>query len=123
MSSCHWFESYSKAIRFEYHILCQFFKFKFIVDRDQYIEIMWDNIRPGWKSQYNKCERDCETYGVPYDCDSIMHYIVADNDMRAIDPATCKLDTPNNVLRPSDIQFIQVFYEILVFYYACFVLW
>ena len=117
MSSCHWSESYSKAIRFEYYTLCQFIKFKFIVDRDQYIEIMWDNIRPGWKSQYNKCEGDCETHGVPYDCDSIMHYIVADNDMRAIDPATCKLDTPNNVLRQSDIQFIQVFNENLVFYY------
>merc|ERR1712012_979894 len=40
-----------------------------------------------------------------------MHYTADDNDMRAIDPATCKLDTPNNVLRPSDIQFIQAMYK------------
>ena len=42
-------------------------------DRDDYIDIKWDNIVKKWQYAYNKC-KNCETYDVPYDGKSVMHY-------------------------------------------------
>ena len=42
-------------------------------DRDEYIEVLWDNIIKKWAYAYNKC-KNCETYQVPYDGKSCMHY-------------------------------------------------
>ena len=42
-------------------------------DRDDYVEIKWDNIIKKWQYAYNKC-KSCETYNVPYDGRSVMHY-------------------------------------------------
>ncbi|KAK0162808.1 hypothetical protein PV327_006554 [Microctonus hyperodae] len=44
-------------------------------DRDDYIYILEDNIYPGFKEFFNKYEeKDVDTFGVPYDFDSVMHY-------------------------------------------------
>ena len=45
-----------------------------IADRDDYIKVLENNIEKGMQYSYRKCKRHCETYGVPYDCSSIMHY-------------------------------------------------
>ena len=42
-------------------------------DRDNYIDIKWDNIVEKWHYAYWKCD-NCQTYDVPYDGKSIMHY-------------------------------------------------
>jgi len=44
-------------------------------DRDEYIEVLFENLEPGFVSQYVKQSRaTLETYGEPYDYGSIMHY-------------------------------------------------
>jgi len=42
-------------------------------DRDQYVEIQWDNIMKGKKHNFQK-EKKAETFGIPYDYRSLMHY-------------------------------------------------
>jgi Astacin (Peptidase family M12A)/LGFP repeat len=42
-------------------------------DRDNYININWDNIKPGKKSQFDKVGSDYDDWGV-YDVTSLMHY-------------------------------------------------
>ena len=46
------------------------------LDRDSHIYMNWGNIHEEGKSQFEVCDGrwDCETWGYPYDCDSIMHY-------------------------------------------------
>ena len=38
-----------------------------------YINILTRNIQPAYRQEYDVCE-ECNDYGVPYDCSSIMHY-------------------------------------------------
>ena len=42
-------------------------------DRDDYVTVLWENIKKDKRHNYNKCS-SCLTYGVPYDGRSIMHY-------------------------------------------------
>ena len=42
-------------------------------DRDEYITIHEENIRTGYKSDFNKIN-DIDSLGLPYDFNSIMHY-------------------------------------------------
>ena len=42
-------------------------------DRDTFIKVNENNIKENKTSQFDKC-RDCDTFGVPYECNSIMHY-------------------------------------------------
>ena len=46
------------------------------LDRDSHIYINWGNLQEEGKSQFEVCDGrwDCETWGYPYDCDSVMHY-------------------------------------------------
>ena len=47
------------------------------LDRDSHVYINWGNIEDiEDHSHYEKCygRWNCETWGYPYDCDSIMHY-------------------------------------------------
>lgn len=44
-------------------------------DRDDYVEIMWDNISPGSFLQFEKFnDTEVSHFGVPYDYRSVMHY-------------------------------------------------
>lgn len=44
-------------------------------DRDEYVEIIWDNIQDGMESQFEKGdERSQDTKDIPYDYGSVMHY-------------------------------------------------
>ena len=42
-------------------------------DRDNYVQIHFDNIQDGKEHNFNKCE-SCLTFDVPYDAKSFMHY-------------------------------------------------
>lgn len=42
-------------------------------DRDKYVKINWDNINNKHKSNF-RIDRNYDTFGVPYDALSIMHY-------------------------------------------------
>jgi len=50
-------------------------------DRDTYVTIKWNNIKPSYKNQFTK-QSKAPTYGLPYDGLSIMHY---PSDQFAID--------------------------------------
>ena len=44
-------------------------------DRDSHIVINWDNISPSKKKEFELCSgNNCDSWGYPYDCNSIMHY-------------------------------------------------
>ena len=53
-------------------------------DRDEYVDIYWGNIKPGWKSQYT-IESDSWTYDTPYDLESFMHYGIGTVSQTTID--------------------------------------
>jgi len=73
-------------------------------DRDDYITVLTGS------SQYSKCHT-CNTLGVEYDCQSVMHYRdYSGNAMVAKDPSTCDLKANNRVLRKSDIELMNKFY-------------
>ena len=46
-------------------------------DRDQYINIIWDNILPDKQDQFKKYDPKTEAHhlGAPYDTCSVMHYL------------------------------------------------
>ena len=71
------------------------------------------------RAQYEKCRgSECETYGSPYDCSSIMHYLeytlmkarATGPTMTAKDPATCSLRGSRNKLTDSDIFLLNKMY-------------
>lgn len=44
-------------------------------DRDEYVKVLWDNIRPEFKKNFNKEDGDTiNSRGVKYDYSSVMHY-------------------------------------------------
>lgn len=44
-------------------------------DRDDYVQIVWSNIEPKFVQNFMKAdEATAETFGLPYDFDSLMHY-------------------------------------------------
>jgi hypothetical protein len=42
-------------------------------DRNKYVKIRWNNIKPSWKGQF-LISKSITTLGQPYDYDSVMHY-------------------------------------------------
>ena len=43
-------------------------------DRDRHIKVLWDKIIPSKKNQFELCSSYCDTWGLVYDCASVMHY-------------------------------------------------
>lgn len=60
--------------------------------RDDYIEIMWNNIRPGKEHNFEKHNENVVTqFGIPYDYRSVMHYsskAFSVNGMKTLIPLT-----------------------------------
>nr|AQM58332.1 venom astacin-like protein 1 [Pristhesancus plagipennis] len=44
-------------------------------DRDNYVKVIWDNIKEGHRNNFEKASaKEYTTYGVPYNFESVMHY-------------------------------------------------
>ena len=43
-------------------------------DRDDYVEILYENVKSGKSRQFDIAKIDTDTFGTPYDGFSIMHY-------------------------------------------------
>merc|ERR1711970_32813 len=85
-------------------------------DRNSYISVNYQNIQGG-SSQFQLCS-SCNTYGIPYDCLSIMHYrawAFAPQSQQGkysmtAKSSSCDLLKTNKVLRSTDIQLINKIY-------------
>ncbi|KAH7711441.1 CRE-NAS-32 protein [Aphelenchoides avenae] len=82
------------------------------LDRDQHIEVVWSNIADDWKLQYDKAESS-QTFGIPYDYGSNMHYTGYANDPK-IDMMAKKpiyQHTMGNTVGPifNDIKFVNMY--------------
>merc|ERR1712142_40789 len=64
---------YSGVIIHEFLHAAGFFHEQSRPDRDQYVEIIWDNIITDKQNQYD-IAHGTNTYGLPYDPNSVMHY-------------------------------------------------
>ena len=99
-----------------FHITNYFFLSYFNLDRDEHINVHLENIQEASLDQFNKCSNtSCwNTYGTPYDCDSIMHYDGksfsknSKETMTPVDPDACDLSNFNINLSDTDIQLLQV---------------
>merc|ERR1711874_553010 len=96
-------------------------------DRDDYVEMHWENIGEGFTSllhNWYKC-RACETFGVPYDCSSIMHYasnagaVWGKHVLVAKNTTVCKIFTTDElfnithedeVMTDNDIAMVNIVY-------------
>nr|QNH72377.1 toxin candidate TRINITY_DN11973_c0_g1_i1 [Pachycerianthus borealis] len=92
-------------------------------DRDDYIEIIWDNILPGWENSFQKSHDDTvATLGLPYDYSSIMHYPASAfakvSWMPTIVSKRPFIGEPYDSLSDLDIQFVNVLYNCRVQSYA-----
>ena len=83
-------------------------------DRDNYVDVYFDNIDPQDKAHnFNKCS-DCTTQNEPYDFDSIMHYSKTAFGNGKVTLArkgcpSCKLGQ-NNGFSPLDIKGLNDLY-------------
>ena len=66
-------------------------------DRDQYIEVLWQNIPEGIQNNFVIKEEQVDDLGVPYDLISIMHYQLNSfsssedlNTIRVLKPTTAR---------------------------------
>jgi len=84
------------------------------------IEIKFENIEPRFQSQY-KVLNETNTYGLEYDCMSIMHYRdtkwITDEakanggkTMIAKNPETCDLTSATNKLSEGDVRILRMMY-------------
>merc|ERR1740128_160253 len=87
-------------------------------DRKKYIRVLNNNINKTDTAvhQYKECNH-CTTYGVPYDCMSIMHYrdyYFSINNRKTMVPvdknSDCDLNSNNNKLTQSDKDLINIMY-------------
>ncbi|XP_015189263.1 PREDICTED: zinc metalloproteinase nas-4-like [Polistes dominula] len=92
-------------------------------DRDEYIYILWENIREG--TQFNFKLLDANTvnyYGLPYDYSSIMHYSMTafskDRSLATIVPKIPNVEIGQRLgLSYYDIKKILITYECSLMYY------
>jgi len=84
-------------------------------DRDNYVIVHEDNIKPRFRSQYDLCSQ-CKTYGTPYNCMSIMHYrdyfFQTDSDAKTMTAkvSSCNLQTYATEITDSDWALINAMY-------------
>ncbi|XP_067671657.1 hatching enzyme 1.2-like [Haliotis asinina] len=85
-------------------------------DRDNYITVVWSNIKQGHEHNFDRrSEAEADTFGLPYDYESVMHY---SNHGFAIDrskPTIIVKKTGVTIgqrthLSPGDIKEMQIYY-------------
>jgi len=82
-------------------------------DRDRYIRLLYDeNSYPAGASSFRanhaKCE-NCNTYGIPYDFLSILHY-KGSSGIRTLDPAKQSLIGNSETASPDDLEMVRKMY-------------
>ncbi|CAL8091368.1 unnamed protein product [Orchesella dallaii] len=84
-------------------------------DRDKYVSVMWENIQPGKEHNFIKRDnKEVNTFGIPYDSRSIMHYHPNDfswNGQPTIISKIGKRIGPTQDLRRSDIKKLKKMYK------------
>jgi hypothetical protein len=83
-------------------------------DRDEWVDIRWENIRPGWENNFIKYGYNART-ATPYDYESVMHYSAyafSKNGMPTIVPKKTGMETigQRHGLSRQDIAAIQTLY-------------
>ncbi|GAU99347.1 hypothetical protein RvY_10366 [Ramazzottius varieornatus] len=85
-------------------------------DRDDYVDLNWDNIQTTQRHNFLKYDQST-TFGVPYDYDSILHYhrysFAIDRSLWTIQPKVPMQDTPigqREGYSPLDIKKINLMY-------------
>ncbi|OWA53846.1 putative Zinc metalloproteinase nas-14 [Hypsibius exemplaris] len=83
------------------------------MDRDDFVEIMYDNIKPGKEGNFEKYTGN--TFNIPYDYNSIMHYgfnyFAQDKNLPTIVPKTEGANIGNRkTLSDSDVKKINLLY-------------
>jgi len=90
------------------------------LDRDDYITVHQDNIDPNRFNNYKMCsDNECNAHGLPYDCQSTMHYRdyffkvddAAGPTMTAKDPNTCNLKTGGDAVIATDWELLNIMYD------------
>ncbi|KAJ6636301.1 Zinc metalloproteinase nas-14 [Pseudolycoriella hygida] len=86
-------------------------------DRDNFVEILWDNIQPEFEFAFDKYpDSDVSTFGVPYNYESIMHYKGHDfskNKQPTIVAKNGAKVGSVGYLQETDIQKLKLMYECL----------
>ncbi|XP_028045516.1 high choriolytic enzyme 1 [Monomorium pharaonis] len=86
-------------------------------DRDEYITIIWENIRKGNEFNFHRLNNSVVTdYGLPYDYDSVMHYSMTafstDRALPTVIPTTSYVEIgQRNHLSYYDIQKLLIAYN------------
>uniref|UniRef100_A0A182QZ47 Metalloendopeptidase n=1 Tax=Anopheles farauti TaxID=69004 RepID=A0A182QZ47_9DIPT len=93
-----------------------FYHMQSATDRDQYVDILWQNIAPGQESNFLSYGTDrIMSYGVAYDYDSVMHYdalAFSINGSPTIVPKVANVAIGQRVaMSPGDIQRINNMYQ------------
>ena len=98
-------------------------------DAGDHIKILWENIEKSGHSEFKSCSKGngdkmCptyKTYGLPYDCDSIMHYedelFLTEEATKArkkvmvpLFPEKCHITKPHITLSKGDVEIIKRMY-------------
>lgn len=82
------------------HELCHalgFFHQQSSTERDDYIEIVWDNIKEGREHNFDKYDAATVTnFGFPYDYKSVMHYSEKAFSKNGMDTIRAKVKSNKN---------------------------
>ena len=98
-------------------------------DAEDFIDIKWENIKASCRRQYEPCSKgfkgkvcpDYKTYGIPYDCESIMHYEdwqcrtkdAANRGLKSMyakNPSTCDITKDKIRLSKLDVEIMNRMY-------------
>ncbi|XP_074647718.1 zinc metalloproteinase nas-6-like [Tubulanus polymorphus] len=82
-------------------------------DRDQFVAVNWDNVKPEYKDSF-KIEEKSVTLGVPYNYRSVMHlnrYQFSKNGKPTLTPKRTGELMGGGVLQPLDVKKIRILYK------------
>ena len=105
-------DRYLKVVRHEFLHVFGLMHTQTRPDRDDFVTVDIENILIGQRDQYEKC-MDCNTFKLPYECNSIMHYNANSNainsrkpTMTPVDKKKCNIN-PGNDLTALDWQLLR----------------
>lgn len=79
-------------------------------DRNDWVQIKWNNIQDGWDSQFYMYDT-IDSLGAPYDYDSVMHYsawAVSKNGKKTIKPLHARAGRLGQRVQASELDIVQM---------------